>query len=89
MSRAERVRRPAVVASKAVAGVFEALSDSLHAAFSKPDIKIEDRHMPASYLSAGVRWAELVACKALLAAFVLAMGNANPTIRQLLDSVRP
>lgn len=75
---------------KAVADAFESLSRSLsvafrvHAGVAKPQ-----PGRPWSYPMAVVGWVEFVSYKLMLAVMVLTIGNANATVRELLESVRP
>lgn len=81
-------RQGLLAVGRSSAAVLRALASSLKVAFTlKPDIKLENPNDPASYLLASARWTEFLAYKALEAAFLIGLGNANPTARQLLDAV--
>ena len=85
----QRSRHRVLGFEKAVAVVLNGVARSFAVAFRpKPGIAVEDSERVRSYLLAGVLWVEFIACKLLLAISVLALGNSNATIRQLLDAVR-
>ncbi len=54
----------------------------------KPGITVENREQVRAYLVAGVKWFEYFAYKILLAIVLLTLANSNPTLRDLIDTVR-
>jgi hypothetical protein len=66
------------------------MADAFTVAFRpKPNnIKVDDPERPASYIVALVRLVEFLVYKVVLAVFLLALGNSNASVRQLLDTVR-
>lgn len=75
---------------KAVADGFQSVADSLGVAFRiRPDVAKPEEGRIGSYAIAIGRWMEYSMYKIMLAVMVLTIGNANPTVRELLESVRP
>lgn len=84
-----RMHRTLLVSEKAVARLLSGISRAMNVAFRrKPDhIKLADPERARSYLGVGVLWGEFLVYKLMLAVFLLALGNSNATVRQLLDAV--
>lgn len=69
--------------------LFAGLHRSILLAFSKrAGIAVDDPTKVRSYLGAVLRWAEFIGYKVLLSIFLLALGNSNSSIRELIDAVR-
>jgi hypothetical protein len=80
-------KRLAVVL-KHVAGILGALAATVTMAFRiKPDIEIVDADTVLPYLVAGLRWTEFLVYKILTVAFLIGLGNSNPTIHELIDAI--
>jgi hypothetical protein len=76
-------------ATKALSALVEGIGEALGAAFRlKPGITVENREQVRAYLVAGVKWLEYFAYKILLALVLLTLANSNPTLRDLIDTVR-
>lgn len=78
----------ALAFGRVIAEVLGAFVASLRMAWNlKPGTMIEDPDDPWAYAIAFVRLSEWVLYKSFEAAFFLALGNSNPTARQLIQSV--
>ncbi|HEV2758387.1 MAG TPA: pentapeptide repeat-containing protein [Acidimicrobiales bacterium] len=76
--------------SKGAVNAFESIAASLGVAFRlHPRIRNIDDGRIQSYGIAFLNWVEALAYKIMLAVLLLTMGNANETVRELLESVRP
>ena len=87
-------RRPAAILTHLSVGLFGGISDTLSASWSvrkrpEPHIELQPQVDAAigPYMIAGLRWAEWLAVKLLIAVALLGIANANPTIRSLVDAV--
>ncbi|HEU4868455.1 MAG TPA: pentapeptide repeat-containing protein [Actinomycetota bacterium] len=83
-----KLRAWLLLGEKGVSRVLEGLSRTLNVAIRrKAEIKLENRERVRDYLMAGLLWGEFLLYKLVFAIFVLALGNSNSTVRQLLDAV--
>lgn len=84
-----RMHRGLLISEKAVARLLSGISRAMNVAVRrKPDhIKLDDPERARSYLAVGVLWGEFLVYKLMIAVFLLALGNSNATVRQLLDAV--
>ena len=86
---AQRSHDSILTTQKLMARVLSGLATSFAVAFRpKPAIAVDDPDRVRPYFVAALRWLEFLAYKVLLAVFLLALGNSNATIRELLDAVR-
>lgn len=84
----DRGRAWLLLGEKAVSRILGGLSKSLNVAIRrKAEIKLENTERVRDYLRVGVLWGEFLAYKLMIAIFLLALGNSNSTVRQLLDAV--
>jgi hypothetical protein len=85
----DRLRRALLLSEKAVSRVLGGVSKAMNVAVRrKPDhIKLENPDRVSDYLKVGLLWGEFLTYKLVFAVFVLALGNSNSTVRQLLDAV--
>lgn len=82
--RRSRTSRTLGVATAALGAVSRSASMAFRRA---PGIVLVDRNRTRSYVAAGLVLGEYLAYKVLLACFLLALGKANPTFRELINSV--
>lgn len=84
----QRVRTWMLLAEKAASRILGGLSKTLNVAIRrKPEIKLENPDQVRDYTMAGVLWGEFLVYKLVFAIFLLALGNSNSTVRQLLDAI--
>jgi hypothetical protein len=78
-----------LAAEKAVGQVVVGIAKTMKVAVRrKPEhIELADPEQARAYLGVGFLWGEFIAYKLVIALFVLALGNSNSTVRQLLDAV--
>jgi hypothetical protein len=76
-------------AGKATEKLLDGISSTVQVAISRKadHIKREDSERILDHVRVWVLWGEFLAYKTLLAAFLLALGNSNSTVRQLLEAV--
>ncbi|HEX2052249.1 MAG TPA: pentapeptide repeat-containing protein [Actinomycetota bacterium] len=73
---------------KAASSVLKGIASATTIAVRrKPAIEIADADRVGDYLGATCRWSEFLAYKVLIGAFLIALGNSNATISQLLSAV--
>ena len=75
---------------KAVADAFDAIGETLGVAFRlHPDVAKPVEGRIGSYAVTIAGWVEFLGFKLMLAVMLLTIGNANATVRELIESVRP
>lgn len=81
--------RVLLILEKTTARLLSGIAAAMRAAFKpKPEhIELQDPERTREYGRVGVLWCEFLAYKLAIATFLLALGNSNSTIRQLLDAV--
>jgi hypothetical protein len=83
-----KLRAALLLGEKGVSRILEGLSRTLNVAVRrKAEIKLENRERVRDYSMAGLLWVEFLVYKLMFAIFLLALGNSNSTVRQLLDAV--
>lgn len=87
---ARETKRFLLRVSQGAARVCKSVADSLSVAFRRrPDVPKPTPTKLRSYGTALGGWGEYLLYKILLAVIILTIGNANATVRELLESVRP
>lgn len=91
LERREWGQRALLRVEKGVALVLRSFAASVATAVRpkpRPEIGVDQSERVGSYLLAGVRWAEFLTYKVLLAVLLLALGNSYATVREIIDAVR-
>lgn len=85
----QMLRRVLLTLEKATARILAGIAAAMRVAVKRKadHIQLGDPERTREYVRVGVLWCEFLVYKLVFATIVLALGNSNSTVRQLLDAV--